>query len=731
MKLLRFPFYKQLDAMDCGPTCLRIIAKYYGKEYSLNRLREYCLISREGVSLLGLSQAAEQIGFKSLAVQVSYDNLEKLPLPVIIHWRDRHFVVVYKIVKDKIFISDPAHGLITYQKQDFLDQWIGGKAKEVMQGVVLLLEPTDDFHAIKNDRHQSEIGFRYLLSYLKDFKKPLIYLFTLTLLGSLFQVILPFISQAVIDRGIKRLDIEFIYLMLIAQVVLFSSKTISDFQRNWILLRVGTRISIVSIYDFLGKLMRLPISFFDSRLIGDILQRLTDHNRVQSFLTSTTLSAAFSIFSLVLLSTVLLMYSPIIFLVFISGSAIYLVWLLFFMKRRKELDYKLFNQFSANQSNLIQLISGMQEIKLNNCEDQKRDEWKHIQEKIYQISVQNLQIANYQQGGGEVINEFKNIFISFLAARQVVDGNISLGVLVAIQYIIGQLDGPLYQLVELIRSVQDTNISLERLSEIQTMEDEDAYNDDKVNVSVDQEDINISDLSFRYPGPRTKDVLKNLNLRIPNGKVTAIVGTSGSGKTTLLKLLLKFYLPTHGTIKLGEVDLYNINSRSWRKKCGVVMQDGYIFSDTVAKNIALGEDKPEAGKLMEAASIANIDKYIETLPLGYDTKIGAEGLELSKGQKQRILIARAVYKNPDSLFLDEATNALDANNESAIVKKLDSFFKGKTVVVIAHRLSTVKNADQIIVIDNGQIVEVGNHKELTELRGFYYQLIRNQLELGL
>jgi ATP-binding cassette subfamily B protein len=552
------------------------------------------------------------------------------------------------------------------------------------------------------------------------------------LLGSLLQLIFPFLTQSIVDKGIGNQNIDFIYLVLIAQFILIVSRTSVDFIRNWILLHISTRINISLISDFLIKLMKLPIGFFDTKMTGDILQRIGDHTRIEQFLTSSSLSILFSMFNLVIFSVVLAWYNLTILVVFLVGSIIYFTWVLLFMKKRRALDFKRFAQASENQSNVIQLITGMQEIKLNNCEKQKRWKWERIQVKLFKVSIKSLALSQYQQIGGIFFNETKNILITFLAAYSVIMGNMTLGMMMSVQYIIGQLNSPIDQMITFMQSAQDAKISLERLGEIHQKDDEEKADEEKISIIPENKSLNISDLNFQYEGPHSEMVLKNINLHIPEGKITAIVGSSGSGKTTLVKLLLGFYPPVTGEIKVGDVSLQQFNSRTWRQQCGAVMQDGFVFSETIAENIAISDESINKQKLLHAVKVANIQEFIESLPLAYNTKIGQEGSGISQGQKQRMLIARAVYKNPEYIFFDEATNALDANNEKIIMNNLNEFFKGRTVVVVAHRLSTVKNADQIVVLEKGEIVEIGTHAELTDKRkrGVYFELVKNQLELG-
>jgi len=729
--LKKFPFYRQLDAMDCGPTTLRMISKYYGKVYTLQSLREKSYITREGVSLLGISDAAESIGFRTLAAKIPFDKLrDEAPLPCVAHWRQQHFVVVYDFKGDDVLVADPAHGRVRYKKEEFLNGWISSADRESETGVVLLLEPTPDFYSADDESKANKSGFRFLFSYLRPYKKFIVQLILGMVLGSLLQLIFPFLTQSIVDVGISNQDISFVNLILIAQLMLFVSRTAVEFIRGWILLHLGTRINISIISDFLIKLMKLPVAFFDTKMIGDLMQRIGDHRRIESFLTGQTLTIIFSFVNLIIFAIVLAYYDMTIFAVFFGGSALYVIWILIFLKRRRELDFKLFDQMSANQSNLIQLINGMQEIKLHNSERQKRWEWERIQAKLFKVNVKSLALNQYQTAGSSFLNEVKNIFITFLAAKAVIDGEITLGMMLAIQYIIGQLNAPLNQLISFVHATQDAKISLERLGEIHNRENEEDEEMAKVTLLPQDRNLVLDHVRFHYEGPHSEAVLKDINLVVPEGKVTAIVGASGSGKTTLVKLLLKFYNPTEGEIKLGDLNMANISNRLWRDRCGSVLQDGFIFSDTIIKNIAVRDEYFDSDKLLYAVRMANIQEFIEGLPLGYNTKIGGDGHGLSQGQRQRILIARAIYKDPEFLFFDEATNALDANNERIIIENLEKFFQGRTVVVVAHRLSTVKNADQIVVLHQGEVIETGNHEELTAKRGAYYELVKNQLELG-
>jgi ATP-binding cassette subfamily B protein len=726
----KFPHYRQLDAMDCGATCLRMIAKYYGRLYTAQTLRQRSSITREGVSLLGISDAAESIGMRTMGVKTTLENLEKEKVtPFIAHWNQNHFVVVYKIDKNKVYVADPGASKITYTKQEFIKHWASTEKDGNKQGIALLLEPTPAFYE-NQDEKQSRTSFKFLLNYLKPHKKLIGQLILSLIFGSLIQLIFPFLTQSIVDFGIANNNLSFITLVLIAQMVLFVSRMSVDFIRSWIMLHISTRINISLISDFLIKLMKLPIGFFDTKMTGDLLQRIGDHNRIESFLTGQSLATLFSFVNLIIFGIVLVYYSFTIFLVFLIGSALYIGWIYLFMKKRRELDHKRFREASAEQSNKIQLIQAMQEIKLQNAEKQMRWEWERIQVRLFKVSIKGLALSQYQSLGTVFINESKNLIITFLSAYFVVKGNLTLGMMLAIQYIIGQLNSPVSQIIGFVQSWQDAKISMERLGEIHNKEDEENPNEQKINILPTDKSLKIENIEFQYTPPHSEIVLKDVSLLIPENKVTAIVGTSGSGKTTLVKLLLGFYNHYKGNILLGDNQLKNYSQAWWRSQVGAVMQDGFIFNDTIARNIAVGQESIDNQRLVEAVKVANIREFIETLPLVYNTKIGSEGNGLSQGQKQRILIARAVYKNPQYLFFDEATNALDANNEKIIMDNLNRFFKGRTVVIVAHRLSTVKNADQIVVIEKGEIVEVGTHEHLTNLRGVYFELVKNQLELG-
>lgn len=686
--------------------------------------------------MLGISDAAEYIGFRTTGVMISFEQLvEEAPLPFIVHWKQNHFVVVYDIKKDKkkghrILVADPALGLVKYNEADFKKCWLSTIKENEEKGAVLLLQPGPEFLDHDDEKENSNRSLRYFLRYLTPYKSQLGQLILGMLVISILQLIFPFLTQSLVDIGIRDGNLSFITLILIAQLVIFVARLSVEFIRSWIMLHMNTRINIALISDFLAKLMKLPLRYFDTKMTGDIMQRIGDHGRIESFLTGSSISTLFSFVNFFIFAFVLAYYNLIILGIFLVGNTLYVIWILLFMKYRRELDHRRFAQSAGEQSNIIQLITGMQEIKLNNCEKQKRWQWERIQVKLFKISIKGMALEQIQQVGSVFFSQTTNIIVSFIAAKAVVEGQMTLGMMMAITYIIGQLSAPVEQFVGFARSFQDAKISLERLNEVHGKEDEEDTILNKLTVLPERKDITLENLSFSYDGADRDYVLDNISLVVPHQKVTAIIGASGSGKTTLIKLLLGFYEPNKGTIKVGETPLNIINPHLWRSKTGSVMQDGFIFSESIAQNIGVGDDHPDIEKLRHAVTVANIRDFIDSLPMGYNTKIGMEGNGISQGQRQRMLIARAVYKNPEFIFLDEATNALDANNEKEIMKHLHEFYKGRTVIVVAHRLSTVRDADKIVVLDEGKVAEEGTHEELTRLRGKYYELVKNQLELG-
>ena len=730
----RFPFHRQMDLMDCGPTCLRMISRFHGRTITIETLREKCAITREGVSFGGIADAAEAIGFKSLAVQVDFETLRnEVPLPCIAHWRQRHFVVVVAVRGNEVEVADPGFGLITYPRDEFVRGWLHGRFPADDHGLLLLLEPTPEFHTADFGEPERRRGLRFLLPYLRPHRALFVQLALGLLVGSALQLAFPFLTQALVDHGINYRNLGFVHLLLIGGLVLFLSESLVNVLRGWLLLHIGSRTHVAILSNFLVKLMRLPMSFFDSKTTGDLLQRVQDHARIENLLSSQALSVVFSVVNLLVFGCILAYYDLRIFGVFLVGTIAHVSWVVVFMKRRAVLDYKRFDQAAGNQSSMIQLIQGMQEIKLNNSERRRRWEWEAIQVRLFRIAVKGLALQQWQSTGSTFLNELKNILITFIAARAVIGGEMTLGMMLAVQYIIGQLNGPINSFLAFSQSVQDARISLERLAEIHERDNEEDLDAPKLADLPAGRTLTIADnLSFRYGGKRSPLVLQDLQLTIPEGKVTAIVGASGSGKTTLLKLLLRFYEPTSGTIRVGGTQLHAISAKAWRARCGAVMQDGYVFADTIARNISesCSDEAVDRELLLYAARVANLEEFVESLPLGFNTRVGSAGISLSGGQTQRLLIARAIYKNPDYLFFDEATSALDARNEREVMDHLAEFCRGRTVVVVAHRLSTVRNADQIIVLDHGRIVEQGRHADLARAQGAYYDLVRNQLELG-
>ncbi len=731
-----FLAYKQLDAMDCGPTCLRMVAKYYGRSISLDYLCNKSEYGKEGVSLLGLVNAAEAIGLKTTGVKLTFEQLvNEAPLPAIIHWQQYHFVVLTpNSTKSKLQIADPAKGIVQLSKEEFCKEWLSTNDSNTAKGVALLLETTPAFKELNFDEAETvkkgKIDKAYLFHYVKEQKSYFFQVFLGLLVGSLLQLIFPYLTQSIVDTGINTQNINFIQIVLAAQLMLLLSQTAIEFIRSRILLHISTRINISLLSGFWAKLLKLPMQFFDSKHPGDIIQRINDHQRIESFLTGTALNTFFSLFNLAIFSIVLFCYNVSVFVIFAFGSMLYLFWIQVFLKYRRKLDYQRFSIAAKENNATMQLVYGMQEIKLNNAENAYRWQWEKLQAGLFKLNFKSLSLAQYQQIGAFFINQGKNLLITFMVAKLVIDGSLTLGAMLAIQFIIGQLNAPVEQLVGFSQQVQDAKISIERLNDIHSLEDEEpAYKDFNYGLPQDQ-DIEIKKLSFTYPGAGNEPVLKNINLTIPKGKITAIVGMSGSGKTTLIKLLLRFYELYKGDITIGSLNFKNISPKYWRSKTGAVMQDSFIFNENIAKNITVTNEKTDNEKLLNACKTANILSYIESLPLGFYTKLGAEGKGLSGGQKQRFAIARAVYKNPEFIFFDEATNSLDANNEKMILENLRQFFRGKTVVVVAHRLSTVKNADKIVVLDNGEITEEGTHSELSFKKGKYFELVKNQLELG-
>lgn len=725
----------QCDSMECGMACLQIICKYYRKRVSSAFLSKVVSVSKNGASLLAIYDVANKIGFHTIGGRVGIKTLSSSLLPCILHWNQNHFVVLYKVWKGKKFyVADPGKGLVKYNLEEFKSHWISTRSNGEEKGIAMFLEPTPAFYSHKEDseseKDKNPRSFRFLFGYVKKYRRYFGQVVLGMIVGSLLQLVLPFLTQSIVDVGIKNQDIGFIWLILLGQLMLTFSRTAIDFIRRWLLLHISMRINISLVSDFFIKLLKLPMSFFDTKLMGDLMQRMNDHSRVNNFLTNQALSVTFAMLTFVVFTVVLFLYNRLIFVIFLIGSILYGAWMILFLRRRKVLDYELFEQQAINNNKTYEFITSMQEIKLQDCEQRRRWEWEDTQADLFGVQMKSLKLQQTQEAGSILINEVKNIVITVVAAAAVIHGQLTLGMMLAVQYIIGQLNSPVEQLMSFFYSLQDVKISLERINEIHRVDDENGKTGLKTSFADNSKGIDIESIMFKYDPHALSKTLDDVTIYIPKGKVTAIVGASGSGKTTLVKLMLGYYPVLEGQINIGGTDINTLNKKWWRRQCGVVMQDGVIFSESIARNIAVDDGDIDKDRLLKAAQIACIHEYIMSLPLKYNTKIGRDGIGLSQGQKQRILIARAVYKNPDYIFLDEATNSLDANNERAIVENLDKFYRGKTVVIVAHRLSTVKNADQIVVIDHGKVVETGNHETLTAKHGAYYNLVKNQLELG-
>lgn len=732
----KFPLYRQHDSMQCGVTCLRMICAYWGKEYPAEYLDRLCGASREGVSLLGISETAAELGLKSVCARLTTGQLAEVELPAILHWNQNHFVVLYRISRKRggktvYHVADPGKGLRQYDGPSFEAGWIETRSRGEDKGIAMLAQPTLAFFSKRVPGKTERRSFTFLLGYLKRYRYYFGQVFLGLAVGSLLQLLFPFLTQAIVDLGIDHEDLGLIWLILLGQLALVTSQTALDFIQRWILLHVSMRVNISLVSDFFIKLLRLPMGFFDTRLMGDLMQRMGDHKRVEQYLTNEALTVLFSLLTFLVFGGVLLVYDPLIFAVFVAGSLLYGLWIAFFLGKRKRIDYELFEKEAENNNKTYRFITTMQEIKLQDCEQRRRWEWEDVQAGLFRVQAKSLKLRQAQEAGGILITQVKNILVTVLAATAVINGQMTLGMMLAVQYIIGQLNRPVEQLMRFIYASQDVKISLDRINEIHgQMEEEDGSESLKAYPDGEPGDLSLRRADFSYDPHAPRKTIDGVSLTIPRGKVTAIVGTSGSGKTTLVKLLLGFYPLLSGEIRVGRTPLGQLNKKWWRRQCGVVMQDGVIFSESIARNIAVDDGPIDTARLARAVEIANIKEFIQSLPLRYDTVIGPDGIGLSQGQKQRVLIARAVYKDPDYIFLDEATNALDANNEQAIVRNLDTFYKGKTVVIVAHRLSTVRHADQIIVIERGKIIETGDHQSLIDRRGAYYRLVSNQLELG-
>ncbi len=716
--------------MQCGVACLAMMAALHRRRYSLSALGRHCHATTEGVSMLGISQGAESIGMETAAARVTSRQLAELGKPCIVHWNQNHFVVLHRVTRrGKFRVADPGKGLISYSREEFESHWLSTSSGGEDKGIALFMEPKPEFFSRPPEHEGEKRSFRFLAGYLKQYRRYFIQILLGLMLGCVLQLILPFLTQSIVDIGIRHSDVGFIWLVLLGELMIVIGRTATDFIRRWLLLHISMRINISLVSDFFIKLLKLPMSFFDTKLMGDLLQRIADHSRVQSFLTSQVLGIVFTFFSFVVFGVVLYIYDPLIFAVFIAGSTLYGAWIAVFLRRRKVLDYELFERQATNQNKTFRFITSMQEIKLQDCEQRRRWEWEDTQADLFDVQMKSLKLQQTQEAGSIFINEVTNILITVIAATAVIDGRMTLGAMLAVQYIVGQLNSPVEQFMSFVYTLQDVKISLERINEIHEGKNEESEQNRKEGFDGEKS-IHLDSITFRYDPHSPRRTIDNVSVNIPAGKVTAIVGASGSGKTTLIKLMLGYYPVEKGAITIAGRDINDYSLRWWRRHCGAVMQDGVIFSESIARNIAVNDGDIDVDRLENAARIACIHDYVNTLPLGYNTIIGPDGAGLSQGQKQRILIARAVYRDPDFIFLDEATNSLDAKNERAIVENLAEFYRGRTVVVVAHRLSTVRNADSIVVIDGGKVAETGDHASLIEKKGAYYNLVKNQLELG-
>ena len=732
MRFRRRDYVHQQDTMQCGVACLAMVASCFGKKYSLPFLSEYCTPTAEGVSLLGIADGARAIGIVSKSYKLGTEALAQIPLPAILHWNQNHFVVLHRISRRgrRFHIADPGKGMRVCPREEFLEAWASGTKDGEPFGIAMLCTPGEDFGKVTDPSVGKGRSLRFLSGYFRRYSRFFVQILLGLLLACLLQLAMPLLTQALVDKGIHRQDIGFVWLVMLGELMIVLGRTVTDFIRRWLLLHVSMRINISLVSDFIVRLLALPMPFFETKHTGDILQRMSDHSRIQTFLTTQVLDLLFTLTSLLVFGAVLCLYSPVVFGVFMLGSVVYAAWIGTFLHRRKVIDYELFEQQSRERNLTYQLVSSMQEVKLQGCGRRRREEWEDMQADLFGVQMKSLRMQQSQEAGSVFINEIKNILVTVLTATAVIHGQLTLGAMLAIQYILGQLNAPVSQLMGFVYSLQDVRISLERINQVHCSRGE-ADKELNLRETADgDQGIELRDVEFRYDRHARKNTIDGVSLTIPRGKTTAIVGASGSGKTTLVKLMLGYYAPDSGSVRAAGRELRDYDPEWWRSRCGAVMQEGVIFSDSIERNIAVTDGVVDRERLLTAARLANIGEFVESLPLGYRTRIGRDGTGLSQGQKQRILIARAIYRDPGFIFLDEATNSLDAGNEREIAERLEDFFRGRTVVVIAHRLSTVRNADNIVVLDKGRIAEQGTHEELTARRGMYYTLIRNQLELG-
>ncbi|KFF25120.1 peptidase domain-containing ABC transporter [Chryseobacterium vrystaatense] len=720
----RFKFRYQKDRMDCGPVCIQMISDYYGKKYDLNFLREICNYGKQGVTINSLKGAAEKIGYDAHVIKAGLDEINDLDLfPYILHWGNDHYVILLKFTKKSAVIADPGYGILSVSKEIFKKNWYKNN-----KGVAVVLSPAE---LLESNEPKRTSLFGYTSKYLKKHKKEILKIAATLLIINTLTFLLPFITQKIFDDGIAHTDKKMIYYLILSQLFIYIGIYLSEIYRNWIAVKLGGNISIEIIYNFFKKLIKLPIHFLETKVVGDYNQRIQDSEKIEAFMTSQSITSIFSMLTIIVYLIVMSIYNFNLFFLYISITLVSVAVSLYFLKKRRLYDYLIFKEKANIQNLTFEILNGITEVKLNGLEDVKLNQWKNYQNLALKLNVDLAKIGQQQYISFSALNQIKNLSITLVSSILVIDGLLSLGELLTISFIVGQLNSPIDQLISFFRDVQDSKLSMERISEIEDQKDEDNEKDANLKEVENENSIIFRNVSFSYNS--TDRVLDNINIEIPENKITAIVGASGSGKTTLIKLILKFYERYSGDIFIKGVNIKNVTSASIRKSIGTVMQDGYLFSDTIEGNIAGetimdNEEEYQALKQM-AYQLSNAEEFISRLPLRDQTKVGSYGINLSGGQEQRLIIARALFKNPDFLILDEATSALDTKNEKTIHNNLKLFFKNKTVLIIAHRLSTVRNADNIIVMDHGKVIEQGEHRELLDKKNKYYELVKNQLEL--